>query len=78
MLVSVHDLLGVRWLQRRHRGRGRDTRNFKMDFGFMAHWYAMAISHPYDVLWNGIGFVGQAVFGVRIPDPVAEERAGRP
>jgi dolichol-phosphate mannosyltransferase len=21
MLVSVHDLLGVRWLQRRHRGR---------------------------------------------------------
>jgi len=23
MLVSFHDLLGVRWLQRRHRGRAR-------------------------------------------------------
>jgi lipid-A-disaccharide synthase-like uncharacterized protein len=33
--------------------------------GFMAHWYAAAMLHPYDLLWNGIGFLGQAVFGVR-------------
>ena len=33
-----------------------------MGFGFMAHWYAMAVSHPYDVIWNLIGFGGQAVY----------------
>ena len=37
-----------------------------MNFGFMAHWYAMATEHPYDVLWNLIGFGGQAIFGVRM------------
>ena len=36
-----------------------------MHFGFMAHWYAVAIANPYDVLWNLIGFGGQAIFGVR-------------
>jgi lipid-A-disaccharide synthase-like uncharacterized protein len=34
--------------------------------GFMAHWYAMMLQHPYDVLWNVIGFGGQMVFGVRM------------
>ena len=24
--------------------------------GLMAHWYEMALQHPYDVLWNAIGF----------------------
>jgi lipid-A-disaccharide synthase-like uncharacterized protein len=37
-----------------------------MSFGFMAHLYAMAAEHPYDVLWNVIGFSGQAIFGVRM------------
>lgn len=33
--------------------------------GFMAHWYATLMQHPYDTIWGGIGFLGQAVFGVR-------------
>ena len=32
----------------------------------MAHWYLAALAHPYDVIWNLIGFVGQALFGVRL------------
>jgi lipid-A-disaccharide synthase-like uncharacterized protein len=36
-----------------------------MFFGYLAHLYATAASHPYDVLWNAIGFGGQAIFGVR-------------
>ena len=36
-----------------------------MTFGFLGHWYAMAMAQPYDLLWNGIGFLGQAVFGIR-------------
>ena len=37
-----------------------------MHFGYLGHWYAMAAAHPYDVLWNLIGFGGQAIFGVRM------------
>lgn len=33
--------------------------------GFMAHWYATLMSHPYDTAWGMVGFLGQAVFGVR-------------
>ena len=33
--------------------------------GYLAHVYAMAMANPYDVLWNVIGFGGQAIFGVR-------------
>ncbi|OJU09384.1 MAG: hypothetical protein BGN85_10880 [Alphaproteobacteria bacterium 64-11] len=33
--------------------------------GFMAHWYHVATQNPYDTVWTGIGFLGQAVFGVR-------------
>ncbi len=33
--------------------------------GFMAHWYQMAMQHPYDAGWTGIGFLGQAIFGIR-------------
>jgi lipid-A-disaccharide synthase-like uncharacterized protein len=33
--------------------------------GFMAHWYATLMQHPYDTMWGLIGFLGQAVFGVR-------------
>ena len=36
-----------------------------MHFGYLGHWYAMAMAQPYDLLWNGIGFLGQAIFGVR-------------
>lgn len=31
----------------------------------LTHWYQWAVQHPSDTLWNGIGFLGQAVFGVR-------------
>ena len=33
--------------------------------GFMTHWYLMALANPYDTIWTGIGFFGQAIFGVR-------------
>ncbi len=33
--------------------------------GFMSHWYQMAMQNPYDTLWTGVGFLGQAIFGVR-------------
>lgn len=33
--------------------------------GFMSHWYMTLMSHPYDMMWGMIGFLGQAVFGVR-------------
>ena len=33
--------------------------------GFMTHLYGAALASPYDSLWTGIGFFGQAVFGVR-------------
>jgi lipid-A-disaccharide synthase-like uncharacterized protein len=31
---------------------------------FLAHWYLEATRNP-DLLWTGIGFLGQAVFGLR-------------
>ena len=34
--------------------------------GFLTHLYTNALMHPYDVLWNVIGFGGQAVFSVRM------------
>ncbi len=34
--------------------------------GFLTHLYANALQHPYDVLWNVIGFGGQAVFSIRM------------
>ncbi len=33
--------------------------------GFLTHLYLLATQHPYDAVWTSIGFVGQAVFGVR-------------
>jgi lipid-A-disaccharide synthase-like uncharacterized protein len=33
--------------------------------GYLAHLYMLALQHPYDTVWIGIGFLGQAVFGVR-------------
>jgi lipid-A-disaccharide synthase-like uncharacterized protein len=33
--------------------------------GYLQHLYALALQNPQDTLWNGIGFLGQAVFGVR-------------
>lgn len=33
--------------------------------GYFAHLYLLAAQHPYDTVWTGIGFLGQAVFGVR-------------
>ena len=33
---------------------------------FLAHWYLTAVQHPYDTLWNVIGFGGQALFSVRM------------
>lgn len=33
--------------------------------GYLWHLYTLALAHPYDTLWTGIGFLGQAVFGVR-------------
>lgn len=33
--------------------------------GYLQHLYLLARDHPYDTLWTTIGFVGQAIFGVR-------------
>jgi lipid-A-disaccharide synthase-like uncharacterized protein len=33
--------------------------------GFLTHLYQTAVQHPYDVLWNGFGFLGAMVFGIR-------------
>ncbi len=33
---------------------------------FLTHWYLNAMQHPYDVLWNVVGFGGQALFGIRM------------
>lgn len=33
--------------------------------GFLTHWYLLAIQHPTDTAWTAVGFLGQAVFGVR-------------
>ncbi len=33
---------------------------------YLAHLYTLALQHPYDTVWTGIGFFGQAVFGVRM------------
>ena len=33
--------------------------------GFLQHLYLLAARNEYDTIWIGIGFLGQAVFGVR-------------
>ena len=33
--------------------------------GYLQHLYMLAAQHPYDTVWTSIGFLGQAVFGVR-------------
>jgi lipid-A-disaccharide synthase-like uncharacterized protein len=33
---------------------------------YLAHLYASMLAHPYDVLWNVIGFGGQALFSIRM------------
>ena len=33
--------------------------------GFLEHLFRLAEQNPYDTLWTGIGFLGQAVFGIR-------------
>src|SRR5258708_4524853 len=37
-----------------------------VDMGFLTHLYTSAMQNPYDVLWNVIGFGGQAIFGIRM------------
>jgi len=32
---------------------------------YLAHLYLLAMAHPLDTVWTGIGFFGQAIFGVR-------------
>ena len=32
---------------------------------YLAHLYLLAMTHPLDTVWTGIGFLGQAIFGVR-------------
>ena len=32
---------------------------------YLAHLYMLATEHPVDTVWTGIGFLGQAVFGIR-------------
>ena len=45
--------------------------------GFMAHLYMTLMQHPYDTIWGGFGFLGQAVFGVRfIIQWLKSEQAG--
>jgi lipid-A-disaccharide synthase-like uncharacterized protein len=45
---------------------------------FMTHWYLTALEHPYDTLWTAVGFLGQAIFGVRfVIQWVSSEREGR-
>ena len=76
LLVSVQDLLGVRWLQRRHRGRSRDR-------GAVDELSDPPLSQrdaPIRTTRCGtvIGFAGQARLRRPLPDPVAEKRKGGP
>lgn len=32
---------------------------------FLSHLYMLAMAHPLDTVWTSVGFLGQAVFGVR-------------
>ena len=32
---------------------------------YLAHLYLLALSHPVDTVWTGIGFLGQGVFALR-------------
>ena len=32
---------------------------------FLSHLYTLALSHPLDTIWTSVGFLGQAVFGIR-------------
>jgi lipid-A-disaccharide synthase-like uncharacterized protein len=32
---------------------------------YLTHWYTQAMQHPMDAAWAGVGFLGQAIFGVR-------------
>jgi lipid-A-disaccharide synthase-like uncharacterized protein len=32
---------------------------------YLAHLYTLAMAHPLDTIWTGVGFLGQAVFGIR-------------
>ncbi|HEY4940178.1 MAG TPA: lipid-A-disaccharide synthase N-terminal domain-containing protein [Rhizomicrobium sp.] len=46
--------------------------------GFLAHLYGLAVHNPYDTVWISIGFLGQAVFGVRfLIQWVRSEQEGR-
>jgi len=33
--------------------------------GYMSHLYFNAMQHPYDLIWGGVGYAGQIVFGIR-------------
>src|SRR5580693_6658246 len=44
----------------------------------LTHWYLYALAHPYDVTWNAVGFIAQAIFGVRfIIQWLKSEQEGR-
>jgi lipid-A-disaccharide synthase-like uncharacterized protein len=32
---------------------------------YLTHWYMLAVQNPADTVWASVGFLGQAVFGVR-------------
>ena len=45
---------------------------------YLTHLYLYAVQHPVDTAWTGIGFLGQAVFGVRfLIQWLRSEQAGR-
>ena len=45
--------------------------------GYLSHWYLTAMQNP-DTVWTGIGFLGQAIFGVRfLIQWVRSEQEGR-
>jgi lipid-A-disaccharide synthase-like uncharacterized protein len=33
---------------------------------YLTHWYLNAVANPLDLLWNIVGFGGQAVFSIRM------------
>jgi lipid-A-disaccharide synthase-like uncharacterized protein len=46
--------------------------------GFLAHLYQLAIHNPLDTVWISVGFLGQAIFGVRfLIQWLSSEQAGR-
>ncbi|MEJ0041010.1 MAG: glycosyltransferase family 2 protein [Rhizomicrobium sp.] len=75
LLVSVNDILGVPLAAAPFQGQ-RGVAGDLMSY--LTHLYVLALQHPYDTVWTGFGFLGQAVFGVRMLIQWLRKRAGRP